>query len=161
MKKILGALAAITLVLFATSMAIAPVHAWNTSGAATQYSGRAIGVLVTAPVLGTTTVADTGPLPPNGGFISATPVNVQTTAVDAQVLLSVTMGSGGQAQSQAAVAEVVLLPGSPNQITAEALFSQSTATCAGVSCFSDIASLTVAGQHITFTESPNQTFSVP
>ncbi|HEV2138813.1 MAG TPA: choice-of-anchor P family protein [Nitrososphaerales archaeon] len=161
MKKILGALAAITLVLFATSMAIAPVHAWNTSGTSTQYSGRAIGVLATVPPLGTISFADTGPLPPNGGFISATPVNVQTSAVDAQVLLSVTMGSGGQAESQAAVAEIVLLPGSPNQITAEALFSQSRATCSGVSGFSDIASLTVAGQHITVSESPNQAVSVP
>ncbi|HZY95015.1 MAG TPA: choice-of-anchor P family protein [Candidatus Bathyarchaeia archaeon] len=160
-KKPLGALATITLVLFGMSMTIAPVHAWNTSGTATQYSGRAIGVLVTAPVVGTVTIADTGPLPPGGGFISATPVNIQTSNVNAQVLLSITMGSGGQAESQAAVAEVVLLPGSPNQITAEALFSQSTATCAGVSGFSDIASLTVAGQHITVSESPNQVVSVP
>jgi hypothetical protein len=164
MRKTIGALAAIAVVLFAASVTAVPVHAWNTGGTGNQFSGRAIGVLVAATTpLGTSTVtfADTGPLPPSGGFISATPVDVQTSAVDAKVLLSVTMGFDGQAESQAAVADVTLLPGSPNQITAEVLFSQSKATCTGVSGFSNIASLTFQGQKITVSGSPGQTISVP
>ena len=159
-KKKIGALAAIAVFLLAASIAAVPVHA----GTANQFSGRAIGVLATIPTpLGTQTLsfADTGPLPSSGGFVSATPVSVQTSAANAQILLSVTMGSDGQAESQAAVADVVLLPGTTNQITADVLFSQSKATCAGVTGFSNIASLTVPGQQVTVSGKPNQTVTVP
>jgi hypothetical protein len=145
--------------ILAISLTIAPVSAWNTGGSP-RYSGRAIGLLATTP-LGTLKFADTGPLPPSGGFISATPVDVQTSVADAKVLLSVTMGFDGKAESQAAVADVVLLPGTSNQITADVLFSQSQATCSGVSGFSNIASLTVGGQQITVTGQPDQTITVP
>jgi len=131
------------------------------SSGTTTYSGRAFGVSATTPLTGTMTFADTGPLPPSGGFLSATPITVTTSVANAQVLLSVTMGFDQQAESQAAVSDVVLLPGSPNQITATILFSQSRATCTGVSGFSNIASVTVGGRTIAVSGTPNQAVSVP
>jgi hypothetical protein len=161
MKKKNGAIATLAVLLLAISLFLAPVATWNTVNGSPQYSGRAIGVLATAPLLGTVTFADTQDLPSSGGFVSATPINVQTSTVDAQVLLAVTMGSNGKAESQAAVASVVLLPGSPNQISADVLYSQSDATCSGVSGFSNIASLTVAGNQVTVSGSPDQAITIP
>jgi len=106
-------------------------------------------------------LGDTGQLPPSGGEIDATPVSAQTQYADAQVLLSVTMGSGSKAESQAAIANAVLLPGTTDQVTADFLMSESVATCAGTSGFSEIANLQVAGQPVTVTGQPNQVFSVP
>jgi len=71
------------------------------------------------------------------------------------------MGFDQHAESQAAVAEVTLLPGTPNQISAEFLEAHSLATCTGVSGESDIADLKVAGQQIVVSSQPNQTVSVP
>ena len=153
----IASLMIISLLTLMISVSSITVHA---SGGNTTFSGRATGVSVTTP-LTSLTLADTGPLPSGGGFLDATPIAVSTSAVTAQVLLSVTSGFNDKAESQAAVADVVLLPGSPNQITADVLFSQSQATCSGVSGFSNIASLTLAGKAITVTGSPNQAVSVP
>jgi len=141
----------LTLVTFAASTQAATT---------TTFSGRAFGVSVQSPLL-STTLADTGQLPPSGGEIDATPVSLQTQVADAQVLLSVTMGSGSKAESQAAVADAVLLPGSPDQVRADFLMSESDATCTGSSGFSDFANLRVGGQHVTVTGQPNQVVSVP
>src|SRR5213593_5132625 len=105
----------------------------------TTFSGRAFAVSATTPLTGTLTFADTGQLPPQGGEIDATVVSVQTRQAQAQVLLSVTMGFDQHAESRAAVADVTLLPGDPNQIKADFLQAHSLATCTGVSGDSDIA----------------------
>src|SRR2546426_10498754 len=127
----------------------------------TIFSGRAFAVSVTTPPTGTVTFADTGQLPPQGGELDATVLSVQTQQAQAEVLLSVTMGFDQHAESQAAVADVTLLPGTPNQITADFLQAHSRATCAGVSGDSEVVSLKLAGQQIIVSGQPNQTVSVP
>jgi hypothetical protein len=141
-----------TLIIFASS-----THAATT----TTFSGRAFGLSVQAPLVSLSPLGDTGQLPPSGGEIDATPISAQTQYADAQVLLSVTMGSGSKAESQAAIANAVLLPGTTTQVTADFLMSESVATCTGTSGFSEIANLQVAGQPVTVTGQPNQVFSVP
>ncbi|TLZ78932.1 MAG: hypothetical protein E6K08_00005, partial [Methanobacteriota archaeon] len=92
-----------------------------------------------------TAFADTGDLPPGGGTIDATVVQVDTSLAAADVLVAVTMGFDEVAQSEAAVASVHLVPGTANEITADFVRAQSTATCSGVSGVSEIASLAIGG----------------
>ena len=127
----------------------------------TTFSGRAFAVSVTTSLTGTVMFADTGQLPPQGGEIDATVLSVQTQPAQAEVLLSVTMGFDQHAESRAAVADVTLFPGTPNQITADFLQAHSLATCTGVSGDSEIANLQLAGQQILVSGQPNQTVSVP
>ena len=144
--------------LFATSSAsVLPAHA-DTS---TTFSGRAFAVYIATPLTQPMTFADTGQLPPQGGELDATVLSVQTQQAQAEVLLSVTMGFDQHAESHAAVADVTLLPGTPNQISADFLEARSIATCTGVSGDSDIANLQLAGQQIVVSGQPNQTVSVP
>src|SRR5438445_1738364 len=127
---------------------------------ATGFSGRAIGVSVTAPLVGTLTLADTGPLPSQGGELDATVLTVNTQYAQADVLLSVTMGFDQTAKSEAAVADVTLLPGTPNQVTADFVRSEAVATCSGVSGSSELVNLKAAGQTITVSGQPNQSFTI-
>jgi len=154
-------IASLNLIFLLMLVILSSTLAAHASGSNTTFSGRAVGAIVKTPLTGSIPFADTGPLPPSGGFISATPITIATSVANVQVFHSVTSGFGSEAESQATVADVVLLPGSPNQITAEVLFSQTKATCSGVSGSSDIASLTLAGKPITVAESPNQVVSVP
>src|SRR5713101_4277039 len=156
--KAYAILAVFIIGLFAvSSSSVLPALADNS----TTFSGRAFAVSATTPLTGTGTFADTGQLPSQGGEIDATVLSVQTQQAQAEVLLSVTMGFDRHAESQAAVADVTLLPGTQNQITADFLDAHSLATCTGVSGGSEIANLQVAGQQITVTGQPNQTVSVP
>lgn len=143
--------------LVAASLVTPLAHATGTN----TFSGRAFALSVQAPLTNTLTFADTGQLPQSGGEIDATLLSVQTAAATANVLYSVTMGFDSTAESQAAVADVVLLPGSQYQITASFLMSESKATCNGVSGFSDIANLHMHGQTITVSTQPNQIVTVP
>jgi len=126
----------------------------------TRYSGRATGVFIHTALLDTS-LADTGDLPPEGGAQDGTLVQVDTSLAKADVLLSITMGMDGRAQSEAATATVDLLPGNANEVKAEFVLARSTATCSGVSGFSEIANLRVAGQSVTVTTAPNQVVIVP
>ncbi|MGI0088634.1 MAG: choice-of-anchor P family protein [Nitrosotalea sp.] len=132
-----------------------PAFAWQDS-----FSGRAIGVSVTSPIANLD-LADTGPLPSQGGEIDATVLYVNNQLVTGDVLLSVTMGLDDTAQSTAATSDVTLLPGSQNQITADFVRADSQATCSGVTGSSEIANLSIGGQSVTVTGAPNQTVSVP
>ncbi len=93
--------------------------------------------------------------------MDATVLSVNTSPAQAEVLLSVTMGFDQIAHSEAAVADVTLLPGTPNQVTANFVRSDSTATCSGVSGSSELVDLRVAGQHIDVSGQPNQKVIVP
>jgi len=146
------------IILLTLSLGVA--HAWTTT-TSTSFSGRAIGVSVTAPLVGTLTLADTGPLPSQGGELDATVLTVSTAYAQADVLLSVTTGFDQTARSEAAVADVTLLPGTSNQVTADFVRSQAVATCSGVSGSSDLVNLQVSGQTITVSGQPNQQVSVP
>ena len=131
--------------------------AWETE---TQFSGRATGVFIHTAFFDTA-FADTGDLPPGGGTIDATVVQVDTSLAAADVLVAVTMGFDEVAQSEAAVASVHLLPGTANEITADFVRAQSTATCSGVSGVSEIASLAIGGNAIVVGTAPNQVVNVP
>jgi len=155
-KTSIPALSIIILLTLSSGVA----HAWTTT-TSTSFSGRAIGVSVTAPLVGTLTLADTGPLPSQGGELDATVLTVSTAYAQADVLLSVTTGFDQTARSEAAVADVTLLPGTSNQVTADFVRSQAVATCSGVSGSSDLVNLQVAGQTITVSGQPNQQVSVP
>ena len=144
--------------LFAISSAsVLPAHA----DTPTTFSGRAFAISITTPLTKPITFADTGQLPAQGGELDATVLSVQTDQAQAEVLLSVTMGFDHHAESQAAVADVTLFPGTPNQISADFLEAHSLATCTGVSGESDIANLKIAGQQIVVSGERNQTVSVP
>ncbi len=127
---------------------------------ATTFSGRAIGVSVDTAIVDLK-LADTGELPPEGGVIDATVLTVNHELVQADVLLSVTTGFDSKAESEAATAEVILLPGTPNQITADFVRANSKATCGGISGDSEIVNLRLAGQQIEVSPGPNQTVSIP
>jgi hypothetical protein len=71
------------------------------------------------------------------------------------------MSSANQAESQSSTGALVLLPNTPNVITAYFAMAQSQASCDGVSGSSDITSLNVAGRTIQVTGQPNQVVNVP
>src|SRR3989449_7383151 len=154
-KTSIPALSIILLLVLSTAV----VHA--DSPTVKGFSGRAIGVSVTAPLVGTLTLADTGPLPSQGGELDATVLTVSTTYAQADVLLSVTTGFDHTAKSEAAVADVTLLPGTATQVTADFVRSEAVATCSGVSGSSELVNLQVAGQTINVSGQPNQTITVP
>jgi len=156
-SKVAVAILTVSIMALFAASSVFPTFADN----ATTFSGRAFAVSVTTPLTGTVTLADTGQLPPQGGETDATVLSVQTQQAQAEVLLSVTMGFDQHAESRAAVADVTLLPGTPNQIKADFLQAHSLATCTGVSGDSDIANLQIAGQEITVSGQPNQTVNVP
>jgi hypothetical protein len=156
-SKVAVAILTVSIMALFAASSVFPAFADN----ATTFSGRAFAVSVTTPPTGTVTLADTGQLPPQGGEIDATVLSVQTQQAQAEVLLSVTMGFDQHAESRAAVADVTLLPGSPNQIKADFLQAHSLATCTGVSGDSEIVNLQLAGQKITVSGQPNQAVSVP
>ena len=129
-------------------------------GTRTTFSGRAFGVFVHTAFLNLK-FADTGDLPAEGGEIDATVLTVNTDVARADVLLSITMGFDHRAQSDAAVADVTLLPGSPNQITAVFVSAKSVATCNGVSGSSELVNLMVGTTAIVVGTAPNQEVNVP
>src|SRR5439155_989474 len=98
----------------------------------------------------------TGPLAPTGGWVNAPMTDVQTDLADAELLVSVAMGSGQQAESEAAVGSLVLLPGTAYNVTADFAMSRAFPTCSGGSGDTSIANLQVGGVHGTVTGPPNQ-----
>lgn len=153
-----------TSILLLAAFVLAPLaHAdiGASTGSATTYSGRAIAVSVHIPSLADLAIADTGDLPPSGGDNDATVLTVNNQLVQAEVLLSVTMGFDNAASSTAAIADLVLLPGSQNQITADFVKSDTTVTCNSASASSEIVGLQIAGSTIVVTGSPNQVVNTP
>lgn len=126
----------------------------------TTFSGRAMGVFVSTP-FATLRFADTGELPPEGGVIDATFVRVDHELVQAAVFLSITMGFDSIAQSEAAVADVTLLPGSSTEISADFVRARSRATCTEVEGTSEIVNLRLAGEQIAVSGEPNQEVTIP
>src|SRR5207245_4362824 len=110
--------------------------------------------------LNSLSVGATGPLDPTGGWVNAPMTEVQTDLADAGLLVSVAMGSGQQAESEAAVGSLVLLPGTAYNVTADFAMSRAFATCSGVSGDTSIANLQVAGVPVTVTGAPNQVVDV-
>src|SRR5256712_1924104 len=158
-KTSIQAIALATFVILAFAGAIL-THADTTpitTTTVTSFSGRAFVLQTTAPLVGTVTLADTGPLPSQGGELDASLLQANPPLAQAEVLSAFTTGFGSTAQSEASVANIVLLPGSPNQITADFVRADTTATCNGVSGSSELVNLKVGGQTIVVAGTPNQT----
>src|SRR3989454_2400234 len=161
-KKSILAIALATFVILAFAGAIL-THADPTpitTTTVTSFSGRAFVLQTRVPIVGTVTLADTGSLPSQGGELDASLLQANTPLAQAEVLSAFTTGFGSTAQSEASVANIVLLPGSPNQITADFVRADTTATCNGVSGSSELVNLKVGGQTIVVAGTPNQTVIV-
>jgi hypothetical protein len=152
-----GALAA--LLVWPTSLSAG----WTNSDAV-AFSGQA--TVVRATVLGiTTTVSDTGPLPPSGGAQQASLLSVTLPGLlTADVAHATTIGQADRARSEASVADVSLTVGG-NTIAASFLRSSAMAVCTSggpaVSGSSEIADLTINGLTIPVSGQPNQTVALP
>ena len=152
----LSVVAVLTAMILVTGVIVPAI---NQAYATTTVGGEAKAISISSP-LGQVNFMDTGPLLSSGSEIDATPITIQNPLATADGLVSVTMGSS-DAESQAGLGSLVLLPGDANQITAYFTMATSHATCSGVSGSSDITSLTMAGQNIQVTGQPNQVVTVP
>lgn len=128
---------------------------------ATTFSGGAVALKANA--LGVSlALADTGPLPSNGGNMSTSVASVNVAGIaSANSLRSATSGSGSSSQSQSTLQDVNLLNG---LVAASAVTSGASATCrngqASVSGNAQLVGLTVAGQSI-LVSNPNLSMSLP
>jgi hypothetical protein len=125
------------------------------------YSGEAAVVSVRALGIANLSVEDTGPLPASGGSLSTQLASISVPGLlDAHLLSASTAGENHQTNSQASVADVSVTVAGIS-IQTSILTSQATAACypdhATVSGSSTIVSLTVNGQSIKVSGSPNQT----
>ena len=162
-KTSILAIALATFVILAFAGAIL-THADTTpitTTTVTSFSGRAFVLQATAPIVGTVTLADTGSLPSQGGELDASLLQANTPLAQAEVLSAFTTGFHSTAQSEASVANIVLLPGSPNQVTADFIRADTTATCNRVSGSSELVNLKVGSQTIVVAGTPNQTVIIP
>src|SRR3989441_9430984 len=128
---------------------------------ASSYGGRAYAVGTYVPLLGGTTFADTGNLPPEGGVLVADFVSVGSNLANADGFLSYTRGFSDVGMSEVATSDVVLLPGSGLDVVASFAYVKSTATCSGVTAASEIPDLSVAGVVVDVTGAPNQVYEIP
>src|SRR2546427_5832671 len=129
--------------------------------AASAYGGRSYAVGTYVPLLGGTTFADTGDLPPEGGVLVADFVSVGSDLANADGFLSYTRGFSDVGMSEVATSDVVLLPGSGLDVVASFAYVKSTATCSGVSAGGEIPDLSVAGVVVDVTGAPNQVYEIP
>src|SRR5260370_22709415 len=106
------------------SLVVCPVGSFGQ--AATTFSGEAVAVRASAAGI-SLAVSDTGPLPASGGNLKTSVGSVSVLGlVSADVLSSATSGSGTSSQSQASIANVILLGG---LVAADLVNSNSSATC--------------------------------
>jgi hypothetical protein len=127
-----------------------------------DYSGRAYGAYVNVAGMGPTYFADTGDLPPTGGTLTASLVNVNAPGIiTATTMADTTTGANCKANSAAAVENVTVLQGNPAQVHATLVKSNAYADCASLKGMSTIVGLTFGGIPVTVTGAPNQTVTIP
>lgn len=150
----------IAVLLIVSTLGVAPAIANNT-----QFSGQA--TVVKATVLGQPiTLADTGPLPPEGGQKEVSLLSESVPGLlTVEVLHASTVGQGNHSRAEASVAKLDLTVGG-NTIGADFLSARATAMCgpngsSSVSGSSEIAALTINGQTIVVSGQPNQTIPLP
>jgi len=153
--------------LAASAVALACLTLWSSRAVGanrTAFSGQA--TVVNATVLGQEIVlADTGPLPSQGGAAEDSLLEAEVPGLlSAEVLHASTVGRDNYAESQASVANLDLTVGA-NTISADFLMARARAECQGsqasVSGGSEIAVLVINGQTIAVAGSPNQTVNLP
>ena len=126
-----------------------------------SYSGRGYGAFV--KVLNIPNYfGDTGNLPTTGGTLDAFLLNVNSPGtIFANNLTGHADGGSCQANSNASVANLILLQGHPAQLTADVVTSMAHADCDGSTGSSTILNLVFGGIPVTVTGGPNQTVSIP
>src|SRR5256712_13346067 len=129
--------------------------------AASAYGGRSYAVGTYVPLLGGTTFADTGDLPPEGGVLVADFVSVGSDLAKADAFLSYTRGFSDVGMSEVATSDVVLLPGSGLDVVASFAYVKSTATCDGVSAAGGIPHPHLAGVGVAGPRAPHQRDELP
>jgi hypothetical protein len=128
----------------------------------TTYSGRAFAAFVNTAVTGPIYLSDSGSLPPSGGVQGNSLLSANVPGVlAADVLVASTSGASNQANSSASLANATVLQGSPYELNASFVRSQTQANCDAVSGSSELANVRFMGQNITVTGQPNQTITVP
>ena len=130
------------------------------------FSGRATALNATIAGINATLV-DTGPLPPQGGLIIATPLfsaNVLGGALATGLLNAETQGAGDQSRSLSSVENFILNVGGQT-LTGVIVqtISQCTCTAGGPICEGDVEidTLRLNGNPITVTGAANQTIPLP
>ncbi|MCA1603073.1 MAG: hypothetical protein LC776_16035, partial [Acidobacteria bacterium] len=111
-------------------------------GVPNTFSGRATALNATIAVLGNATLVDTGPLPPQGNSITATPLlsaNVLGGALVTGLLNAETQGAGDQSRSLSSVENFILNVGGQT-LTGVIVqtISQCTCTAGGPICEGDV-----------------------
>lgn len=147
-------------------LAVTLFNAAPTLAAATTFSGQ--GTVVKANVAGFAPIvlADTQPLPAEGGSQEASLLGASVPGLlTAQVLHASTIGQGDRSRSEASVAKLDLTVAG-NTIGAEFLMARASAVCnnngtSSVSGSSELAELVINGQTIAVTGEPNQTVLLP
>jgi hypothetical protein len=138
--------------------------AWITPLAADTFGGRAFSAFVSAPTFGASTMylSDTGELAPRGGWEGAGLLGASVPGVlDASVLNAATSGAAGQSGSSSSLADIVLLPGHPAQVTASFVRSQATSGSGGARAITEVTDLTFGGRAVTVSGLPNQRIDIP
>ena len=135
------------------------------AGQGTSYSGRATVLQATVLGLPPVVLADAGSLPPSGGSQEASLLNASVPGVlTAEVLHASTVGQGSASRSEASVAEFSLTVAG-NTIAAGLLQARAAAVCrdggATANGTSDITALSVNGQTIEISGTPNQSVPLP
>jgi hypothetical protein len=148
------------------ALTLGGIAALSITGASAQprttYSGRAFAAYVNTAATGPVYLSDSGSLPSSGGVQSNALLTASVPNIlSADVLVASTSGSSGQANSSSSLANVTVLPGSPYQLDASFVRSQTQATCSGLSGSSELANVQFAGKTVTVTGAPNQTITVP
>lgn len=142
-------------------MAVAVMPVW----ADVTYSGRAFGAYVNLPTLGIGPrhISDTGPLPPGGGYLSEALLSFEVlTVLQANVLVAKTSGANGVAASSASLADLVVLPNHPAQLTASFVRAESEANCNGTRGAFEVVELTFGGVEVSVDPFlPNQVVEIP
>ena len=148
----------VSVLLLAFVMSAPTIGAYGGTPAPTtamSYGGRAYGLGVLT-VFGDTYYADTGDLPSDGGVLFAPFVDVNTDVASASVFLSYTRGFNDLGITEAATADITLLPGSDLEITTSFVYARSSADCNGVSGRSEIFDLTIGGVPVGVSGDPNE-----
>jgi len=150
-----------------TALLVWPPGLFAWTEPAVAFSGQATVLRVTVHGITdtTTTVSDTGPLPPSGGALQTSLLSVSFPGVlTADVAHATTIGQADRARSEASVADVTLTAGG-NTIKADLLRSSAMAVCTtsgpAVSGSSEIAELVINDQTIAVSGQPNQTITLP
>lgn len=149
-----GKVAALATALAALALTLGPAAA-----CADSFGGRAFAAQ-TQSLSGTATYCDTGPLASAGGSLSSSLQSISTATLTTGPSSCSTEGSGGNATSTSAVADVSAYAGLAAALSASQVSSTTNATCESATGSSTITGLVFAGVAVNVTGEANQTVSV-